>query len=276
MTVNLDPIYLSNSQLFKTLVYDADGVTEVTPSSCVCSIWNIVTGTAVLTNQAGTVGSGYAQYNWVGSATAGSFQAVLTVTISSGVIKSEHFFVDVLSKPPAGASVEPVTIAMAKAFLRVEDDIDDALIAALIQAAREKGESLSRRAFLTQTLTQVLDAWPGDYRIVLRRPPLLSVTSVKYTIDGAAEASTWTDYSVDIKNEPGVIHLNSVPNDTLEESGAIVVTYTAGYGAAGTDVPEVLRLAMLMLVAYWYESRDAGGVPENIRLMFVGERAVWF
>jgi len=100
MTINLDPIYKSNSQLFKALVYDTDGVTELTPSSCVCSVWDAA-HTAVITDQAGTVGSGYAQYNWAGSATAGMYEAVLTVTISVGVVKSEHFLVEVREKPPA-------------------------------------------------------------------------------------------------------------------------------------------------------------------------------
>lgn len=100
MTINLDPIYKSNSQLIKTLVYDTDGVTELTPVSCVCSVWD-VNHTAVITDQAGVVGLGYAQYNWAGSATAGMYEAILTVTISVGVVKSEHFLVEVREKPPA-------------------------------------------------------------------------------------------------------------------------------------------------------------------------------
>src|SRR3990172_2827266 len=101
MTVELDAIVINNSQSFRVSVYDIDGATPLTPSSCVCDVWNKDTGSQVATAQAGTVGSGYAKYNWAGHATAGRYEALLTVTISAGVIKSEHFLIENLAKPPA-------------------------------------------------------------------------------------------------------------------------------------------------------------------------------
>lgn len=98
MTTLLDPIFLNDSQLFQVSVYDTDGVTLVTPQSCSCTVYNRATGATAATGS-GTVGAGYAQYNWSGSATAGEFEAVLSVTISSGVINTEAFFVTVLEKP---------------------------------------------------------------------------------------------------------------------------------------------------------------------------------
>ena len=52
MTIDLDPIYTSNSQLFYTEVYDIDGVTKLTPQSCVCSVFNQDTNAAIVTDQA--------------------------------------------------------------------------------------------------------------------------------------------------------------------------------------------------------------------------------
>lgn len=100
MTTELDPISVSDSQLFRVDVFDIDGVTKLTPQSCVCSVFNQDTNAAIVTDQAGTIGAGFAQYNWAGIATAGRYEAVLTVTISTGVIKSEHFIIDVRAKPP--------------------------------------------------------------------------------------------------------------------------------------------------------------------------------
>lgn len=100
MTIELDPIYIGNSQLFYTDVYDIDGVTKLTPLSCVCSVFNQSTNAAIVTDQAGTVGLGFAQYNWAGTATAGRYEAVLTATVSANVVKSEHFIIDVRAKPP--------------------------------------------------------------------------------------------------------------------------------------------------------------------------------
>jgi hypothetical protein len=99
MTINLDPIYINDSQLFKVNVYDADGITPVTPLSCTGTVYNADTNAQIVTG-AGAVGAGYAQYNWAGTGTPALYEAVLTVTISAGVIQTEHFRVEVRDKPP--------------------------------------------------------------------------------------------------------------------------------------------------------------------------------
>jgi hypothetical protein len=50
-------------------------------------------------------------------------------------------------------------------FLRVEHDDDDAVISALIAAARSHIEALTRLMLLTQTWRRVGDAWPADGRL---------------------------------------------------------------------------------------------------------------
>jgi hypothetical protein len=99
MPTELDSVYLNNSVLFKVRTYADDGTTLITPVVCACSVYARATGATIINESAGVVGAGYAQYNWAGSATAGVFEAVLTVTLSSGVIKSEQFVVAVLAKP---------------------------------------------------------------------------------------------------------------------------------------------------------------------------------
>jgi uncharacterized phiE125 gp8 family phage protein len=46
----------------------------------------------------------------------------------------------------------------------------------------------------------------------------------------------------------------------VEPVDELTVDYTAGYGDAA-DVPGDLKQAMLTLVAYWYENRDAVTMP---------------
>lgn len=108
MSTQLDAIHINDSQLFKTSVFDADGVTPVAPLSCVCSVWNADTGANVISGSAGTIGTGFAQFNWSGTATPGNYEAELTVTIAAGVIKSERFMVTVLGKP-VGITLDPAT-----------------------------------------------------------------------------------------------------------------------------------------------------------------------
>jgi len=100
MTILLDQIYLGNSQLFRTSVYDIDGVTLLTPTSVKCTVVRLSDDVLVVNEQDGTVGLGFAQYNWSGSASeTGRFRGLLTVTISVGVVKTEEFEVEVLPKP---------------------------------------------------------------------------------------------------------------------------------------------------------------------------------
>lgn len=108
MTTQLDPIHINDSQLFKSSVYDADGVIPLTPASCVCAIWNAATKAEVQAAIAGDVGAGYAQYNWPGTAAPGNYEAELTVTISPGVVKSERFIITILGKP-AGFTLDETT-----------------------------------------------------------------------------------------------------------------------------------------------------------------------
>jgi uncharacterized phiE125 gp8 family phage protein len=43
------------------------------------------------------------------------------------------------------------------------------------------------------------------------------------------------------------------------QRGAIEIDWIAGYGSASTGIPQLLRLAIFMLVAHWYEHREAVG-----------------
>jgi len=61
----------------------------------------------------------------------------------------------------AGPAAEPVTLAEAKQFLRVEHDDDDDIIAALIAGSRIHVETQTRRALITQSWRLTRDVWPA-------------------------------------------------------------------------------------------------------------------
>lgn len=177
-----------------------------------------------------------------------------------------------ITTPPA---VEPVSVAEAKNHLRVDIDNDDTLLAIYITAAREYVEGVVRRALITQTLKAYLNAFPGVSAVALPRPPLQSITSLVYT-DGDGSDSTFdaANYSADIVAQPGRLVLGynkSWPSPaTLATVNPIAITYVAGYGAAGSDVPSIYRQAILLLAGHWYENREAiiatGAVPKEIPL----------
>jgi uncharacterized phiE125 gp8 family phage protein len=175
---------------------------------------------------------------------------------------------------------EPVTVAEAKAHLRVDLSDDDVLIESLITAARVHIEDATSRALITQTWRINLDDWPPCGYLCLPRPPLQSVTSVVYT-DSAGTAATLSasKYAADTDSEPGRIVLNcgqTWPVTTLATSNPIVITYIAGYGAAAA-VPQQLKQAILLLLGHWYENREgsivgSGGVSP---IPFAIDSLIW-
>jgi len=172
-----------------------------------------------------------------------------------------------LITPPA---MEPVTLIAAKAFLRVEITDDDDLIGALITAARVHVEAATRRVMITQTWRLYRDDWPCDGLMELRITPLQAINSVIiYDAGGNPTTLSPSLYQVDLQSVPARLILKQ-PIETLMPGqllNGIEIDVTAGYGASGISVPQPLQLAMMMLVARWYETRDGtaiGTVPASI------------
>lgn len=160
----------------------------------------------------------------------------------------------------AAPAVEPVTLSELRDHLRIDGGTNDSELTRLGKAARLTVEHKQKRQHITATYEYTLDAFPASDTIVMPVPPLITVTSISYK-DVAGDAKTFaTDkYQVEITGERGSITLE--PNESWPdtESGrrnAITITFTAGYGTATTDVPESTRLAIMMLVAHWFENRE--------------------
>ena len=203
-------------------------------------------------------------------------------------------------------TIEPVTVAEAKLFARIDVTADDALVNDLITAARKWCEQWRGRAMLTQTWNLFLDTFPhldmglfrdpaftpigAQYRggyassYAWQQPPILvpispvaSVTSVIYTpFGGSPTTLDPTTYVVDLSNvyAPRLVPQfgQMWPTDLLVSANGVQVQFVAGYGANPSDVPEQLRLAVKQLVAFWYLNRDAAGtVPDAIQQMLLQE-----
>jgi hypothetical protein len=186
-----------------------------------------------------------------------------------------------LSAPAA----EPVTLAQAKAQLVVDTTDDDALISALITAARQYCEKQMQRAIFNRSIVMAYDFFPypslhgsigindrhtlyglywRQFALKLAYPACESVESITYTdLSGNTQTVGSSLYYVDTFSEPARI----VPNPGLywpyTQSylpGSVQITYTAGTWGDGVEVnncPQAICQAILLLVGYWYRQRDA-------------------
>jgi uncharacterized phiE125 gp8 family phage protein len=175
----------------------------------------------------------------------------------------------------ARGTAEPVTLVEAKLHLRVDLSDDDALITAMISAAREMVERYTSRTLIYTAYRLTMDNWPYD--IELPRSPAIEaaanlVTGIAYITpriryyDGDGNQQTMTyaagDFEVLLDNNPPLLVLPPSgiwPVTYPLQRGAIEIDWIAGYGSASTGIPELLRLAIMMLVAHWYEHREAVG-----------------
>ena len=157
-----------------------------------------------------------------------------------------------------GPAKEPLTLEETKNHLAVTVSRDDEMIEHLIKAARRQAETYTARALITQTWELGLDRFPV-WVIEPPRPPLTSVESIAY-IDsaGGTQVLAAGKYRVDADSEPGRItpaYGRGWPT-TRAVTTAVTVRFTAGYGAAGSHVPEDIRQAILLLVGSFYEHRE--------------------
>ena len=153
---------------------------------------------------------------------------------------------------------EPVDVAEAKRHLRLSAG-EDVQVALLIEAARERCERELDRAIMATTYKYTLRTWPGNF-IELPKPPLTSVTEVRYTDTGEAEQTLTasTDYTVDTTSTPGRICLiknKSWPSVSSDAAHPIQITYVAGYASAN-EVPSAITHAIMLFCGHYYENRE--------------------
>lgn len=184
--------------------------------------------------------------------------------------------------------VEPVTLAEAKAHLRVDSEAEDDLILSLISAAREWVEVYLDRTLITTQWTMRLDSFPTMARqlseaymdrtfiatqmttradifppdIELPRAPMSktnTATTITYvTAEGTTTTLATSQYRVDVDSTPGVVrplYAGTWPAHRVDQN-SVAITWYAGYGDSGLDVPHAIRNALKMVVSHLWRNRE--------------------
>lgn len=171
----------------------------------------------------------------------------------------------------------PVSLAEAKAWLRVETDAENSLITALIEAATGMIEQVTGLAIVAQTWELVLDSFADS--ILLPKGPVTGVTSVKYIDPDSVEQTLGaSNYALDAVSEPQWLVRAADASWPAIASG--VNTVTIRFTAEVTRAADLasLKTAILMLVAHWHGNREAAGdgIPPGVSALLVNHRRYAF
>lgn len=170
-------------------------------------------------------------------------------------------------------AIEPVTLAEAKLYSRVDIDEDDSLIEMFITSARIHVEQYCNIALITQTKAvyyDYRDVCLDNSYIPLPFGPVQSVES----FDSVGNDNTSTVFPpISYFLSGGRVVLGSGyywPSD-VRGIDSYKIEAVVGYGDNAEDVPVAIRQAILRLVAHWYQNREAiydsvngSMVPNNV------------
>lgn len=198
-------------------------------------------------------------------------------------------------------SIEPITLAETKSHLRVENSADDTLIGNLITSSRQMAEQYTAMCFIDTTWDLFLDEWPAAYNdpwwngvreipigyynknsyIEIPIAPLQSITHIM-TYDNSDTATTIasTEYQVStysgINPKRGKITLRdgAIWPSFDRNADGIEIRFVCGFGTATTDVPETIRQALLIDIAFRYENRGDGNISENSKKLLSQYRPI--
>ncbi len=179
----------------------------------------------------------------------------------------------------AGPTEAVITLSEAKVQCHVDHGDEDAYIETLIAAASDYLDGPSGilgRAIIEQTWLLELEAWPD--MVVL---PIEPVTSVVVSwLDRDGEEKTFPDTGYDVISNPSARPVLQIKRDVNApqlgpQKYPVRITIVAGWADA-SEVPASLKVAMLMLIAHWYErgASHAGDLPMAVSALLARWRVV--
>jgi uncharacterized phiE125 gp8 family phage protein len=176
---------------------------------------------------------------------------------------------------------EPATLPLAlddaKDQARIDVDDEDELIQGLIGAVTERAELATNRALITQTWDYVLDGFPSGTVIEIPKPPLQSVTFIKY-VDTSGVLQMWSSAHYLVQAPAGpraargriALPFAGVWPITLGQMGSVTIRFVCGYGDKAADVPGLLLAGMRLDFGTLYENREGvvlggrGSAPDEL------------
>lgn len=145
---------------------------------------------------------------------------------------------------------EPLTLAQAKAHLRVDGDDEDQLIADYIRVARQYVEDATGHVLVRRTFREERTSF-GPFLELYRQPVISGTVQVSYE-DSAGDELEYADAL--FRGPSRVYPARTGYWPTLHPHSRVFVTYEAGY--AEHAVPNRMLQAMRLLIGDLYRNRD--------------------
>jgi uncharacterized phiE125 gp8 family phage protein len=150
-------------------------------------------------------------------------------------------------------TTEPITLAEAKAWCRVDDSTQDGIMAMLISFARDWAEDFTGKAFAEQTWETVLDYFPAGG--IQLDGTVMSIESVIY-VDENLDEITVAPSAYSLDNYSTSAWLLPASGDSWPSAGGVANAVRVRYKVGGTPAPAV-KAAMLLLISHLNENREA-------------------
>jgi uncharacterized phiE125 gp8 family phage protein len=173
------------------------------------------------------------------------------------------------------ATDRPVTTEEAADWLRETDSARYGVVSDLIDSAIATLEREHWTQFCTATYDQYFDAWPSSF-FLLRKHPVITVETVKYTDQDGEEQTVSTDtWEQADEAGRGIVRLKydeDWPSDLRGHSDDIVIRYTAGYGLPAA-VPAPIKHAIRLWIADSYAFSESvstlrlGPAPKTVETL---------
>ena len=153
---------------------------------------------------------------------------------------------------------EPITTDQASEHVRLDSADDVAYLGALIAVAREYADSITGKVSSESGWLVVAESWDslGGDTFPLYRSPLVSIESISYYPPDSATLTVMDSaaYRAITTTEPGMVQIIGDLPPVDSRPDAIQIAFTAGYPEPEL-APPILRHAIKMLVAHYYENR---------------------
>ena len=159
----------------------------------------------------------------------------------------------------------PISVAEAKAYLKIDDATDDALLGVMLEAVTLAGEGYTGRDFRANTWTQLVDDFEDV--IVLPKSPVASVTSVSHWSSGAWVAVDSTVYGLTKMAFESAIYLaeeKEWPDRSVLASDLIPHGIRIVFVTAATPHLARAKLGMYEHLAFAYANRGDCAVEDQL------------